>query len=157
MRFGIWLFIHLLGMAMWLGSMLTLGMWTARARRTAEPRLISFTYSTARRLYKGVVTAGAVMTVLSGALLMVETGRGWFRPFPEHWLFQMQVVGLAAFLATIFYVVPNAGKLAALAERAVEHDVSSAEFGSRVKRQAIVASVIGVGLIYVVLLGGLQF
>ena len=77
----------------------------------------------------------------------------WFRPFPEHWLFQMQIVGLIAFLATVAFLVPNATAIAALAEA----DDSSAELRARVKKQALVGSVTGVALIYLVLLGALRF
>lgn len=157
MRFGIWLFLHLLGMAMWVGGMLTMGFWTARARRTGDPRVVAFVYATARRLYRGVVSSGAVLTVVGGVALMIETGRPWFRPFPEHWLFQMQVLGFVMLLVTLFYIVPASGSLADMAARAAEEGDQPAEFAVRVKRQAIAASVVGFFLIYTVLLGGLRF
>ncbi len=158
MRFGIWLFIHLLGMALWLGGLLTLGVWTVAARRTGDSKVVAFVYSTARKLYRGVVTSGAILTLVGGILLMVETGRPWFRPFPDHWLFQMQILGILAFVVTLLYLVPSSGALAAMAEqRAAAGEDASESFTARVKRQGMVASLVGVVLIYVLLLGGLRF
>ena len=158
MRFGIWLFIHLLGMTLWLGGLLTLGVWTVAARRTGDSTVVAFVYSTARKLYKGVVTSGAILTLVGGVLLMVETGRPWFRPFPDHWLFQMQILGILAFVVTLLYLVPSSGALAAMAaQRAAAGEDASESFTVRVKRQGMVASLVGVVLIYVLLLGGLRF
>lgn len=154
------IFFHLLGMAMWVGGMLTLAIWTARARRSGDAHIVSFAYGTAGRLYKGVVSIGAWLSILSGGALMFVTGRAWFRPFPEHWLFQMQVLGIAAFLVTVAYLVPNSSALARLAELGDSESAEterSAEFGRRVKRSAIFGSVVGAVLIYLILAGALRF
>ena len=156
MLYGIWIFLHLVGMAFWLGGLFTMGFWTVRARRTGDARVIAFTYGTASRLYRGVVTVGALLTVLSGILLMVQTGRPWFRPFPEHWLFQMQIVGTLAFLVTLFYLTPISSRLAEMAKNA-EGGQPGEDFTRKVKTQGIVGSVVGMALIYSVLLGGLRF
>ena len=156
----IFIFFHLLGMALWLGGMLTLGVWTARARRSGDAHVVSFAYGTAGRLYKGVVSVGAWLSILSGGALMFVAGRPWFRPFPDHWLFQMQVLGIAAFLVTVAYLVPNSSALARLAESGGSESPEaqrSAEFGKRVKRSAIFGSVVGVVLIYLILAGALRF
>lgn len=156
-RIGLWIFFHLLGMALWLGGMLALSLWTSRARRAGDLRVVAFAYATANRLYRTLIAAGAWVTIVAGAILMFVTSRPWFQPFPEHWLFQMQVFGLIAFLVTLFYVIPNAGALAALAGRAAEEGEEPPEFRTRVKRQAIAGSGVGLLLIYCVLLGGLRF
>lgn len=148
------LFLHLIGMALWLGGAFTLSFWTARGRATGEPRVIAFTYGTASRSYRTVIGGGAWLTLLSGAGLMMLSGQTWFRPFPEHWLFQMQVIGLIAFIVTLAYVLPNARRLAGLAE---SEGPDAPEFARRVRAQAIIGSVVGVLLIYLVLLGSLRF
>jgi uncharacterized membrane protein len=150
-------FVHLFGMALWLGSMFTMGIWTSRARATGDWKIIAFTYSAARRLYQRLVAVPAVVTVASGAILMFLTDRPWFRPFPEHWVFQMQLVGSIVLLVTLLYIVPNAGVLAKLAESSVETGEAAPEFSARVKRQAIVGSLVGLALAYLVLLGAYQF
>jgi hypothetical protein len=144
-------------MAMWLGAMFTSSIWTSRARRTADRNTIAFAYSTALNMYKRLVSVVAVVTVLSGGILMLVTNRPWFRPFPEHWLFQMQVIGLVALVATLALVVPNASAVAALAQKTAETGNESAEFADRVKRQAVYGSLVGVALLYLVLLGALRF
>lgn len=153
----IWVFFHLLGMALWLGGMFALSMWTSRSRKADDLRVVAFAYSVAHRLYRGIVLGAAWLSVLSGVVLMFVTDRPWFRPFPEHWLFQMQILGIIAVLAFTFYVVPNAGALAMLAGQAAVEGEPSAAFNARVKKQAIVGSVIGAILVYQVLLGSLRF
>lgn len=157
MRIGLWSFLHLLGMALWLGGMFTAGIWTSRARSTGNHTVVAFAYRTGRRIYRGFVSIGAWLTIVAGAILMFTTHRSWFRPFPEHWLFQMQIFGLLAFAATVLYIVPNASALKRLAEEIEETGELNPEFEKRVKRQAIVGSVVGGVLIYAVLLGSLRF
>ncbi|UCC81714.1 MAG: DUF2269 family protein [Gemmatimonadota bacterium] len=153
---GIWLFLHLIGVALWLGGMFTLSLWTGKARASGNNEIIAFTYATARRLYRGLIAVAATVTVVAGAILMIATGRPFFMPFPEHWLFQMQVSGTLAFLATLFIVLPTAGMLAELAERAGELEDDKAKFAAKVKQQAIVGSLVGALLVYVVLTGALR-
>ncbi|NIN72401.1 MAG: DUF2269 family protein [Gemmatimonadetes bacterium] len=153
---GIWLFLHLIGVALWLGGMFTLSLWTSKARASGSQEVIAFAYATARRLYRGLIAVAATVTITAGAVLIIATGRPFFRPFPEHWLFQMQVAGTLAFLATLFIVLPTAGRLAALAERAGELGEDKAQFAAKVKQQAIVGSLVGALLVYVVLTGALR-
>ncbi len=156
MSVEVWRFLHLLGMAVWLGSLATLGVWTARARASGDGKIVAFTYATSFRLYRRFVAVAATLTTVAGALLTFLTGRPWFRPSPEHWLFQMQILGLAAFLLTLLYLVPNAGALARLAERAADSGEPPAEFGRRVKRQAIAGGVLAIVMVYLVLLGAVR-
>jgi len=153
----VWLFVHLLGMALWLGSLFTMGLLTARARTTDDPRVIAFTYAVNDRLYRGLVVISAVSTIVAGVALMLVANRPWFQPFPDHWLFQMQVVGLTALVATLVFIVPNSRALSSLAGTAVETGRTSPEFAVRVKRQAIAGSLVGMALVYSVLLGALRF
>ncbi len=88
---------------------------------------------------------------------MFVTDRAWFQPFPEHWLFQMQVVGLIAALVTVLYIIPNAAALAKLANQAAADREQMSRFGAKVKRQAIAGSLLGLLLVYLVLLGALRF
>jgi uncharacterized membrane protein len=151
------LFFHLLGMVLWLGGMLVGSIWTSRARKTGDLKLVAFAYTTAHRLYRGIVGGGVALSVASGVALMFAGGRPWFRPFPEHWLFQMQIVGLLVALVTVFYVMPNAAALARLAGQAAAEGEQMSGFGAKVRRQAIVGSLLGLLLVYLVLLGALRF
>lgn len=151
------LFLHLLGTVFWLGGMFTSSIWTSRARRTDDARVIAFAYRTASRLFRGVVSGGAWVTILAGVGLVFLGDWSWFRPFPAHWLFQMQILGILAFLATVFYLIPNARTLAELAGRAVEAGERGEEFASARRWHAIVGSATGGVLIYTILLGALRF
>lgn len=153
---GVWLFLHLIGAAFWLGGMFTLSLWTSRARKSGDAEVVAFSYDAARRLYNSLVAVGSILTVVAGAILMFATGRTWLRPFPEHWLFQMQVFGLIAFLLTLAIVIPNAGRLAELAARKSELEEDRARFAGRVRQQAIAGSLVGAILIYVILIGALR-
>ena len=154
--FAFWKFVHMLTMALWLGGMFAISLFVARSRRIGDRRVTAFAYSTARRLYRGIVLVAAVLSIISGGALMVITARPFFQPFPEHWLFQMQVFGLLALVATLAFVIPNAGTIAGLAERAVEEGSDPPELAGRVKLQAMVGSLVGLALIYTVLLGALR-
>ncbi|NIR45658.1 MAG: DUF2269 family protein [Gemmatimonadetes bacterium] len=153
----LWGFLHLAGMAFWLGGMTTLGIWTGRARRTADPRIIVFAYNTAARYYRGFISAVAIVTFVSGIALVFATNREWFQPFPDHWLFQMQIIGTLVFLATLFFVIPNAVALAGFAERDAEEGTVSPQFARRVRWQVIVGNAVGAALIYLVILGVFRF
>jgi putative copper export protein len=157
MGFALWKFLHIVAMALWFGGMAALGIWTGRARRSGDPRIVAFAYSTAGRFYRGMVTGVALLSVFSGAMLMVVTNRPWFRPLPEHWLFQMQIVGITALLLTLFYVVPNARAIGSQAQSVAEGGEDAPEFARRVKRQVIVGNVVGLLLLYQVLLGSFRF
>ncbi len=157
MAVRIWVFFHLMGMALWLGGMFTVSLWTSRARKSGDLQLVAFAYVTARRVYRGVVLGAAWLSVVSGGVLMIVTERAWFQPFPEHWIFQMQILGLFAVLVTMLYVVPNAGALARLAAQAVAAGETSEEFRARVRHQSVVGSLIGVLLVYLVLMGAIRF
>ncbi|UCF18159.1 MAG: DUF2269 family protein [Gemmatimonadota bacterium] len=153
----IWVFFHLMGMAFWLGGMFTVSLWTSRARKSGDLQLTAFAFETARRIYRGVVLIAAWLSVLSGGVLMVVTERAWFRPYPEHWIFQMQILGLFAVLVTMLFVVPNSSALARLAARAAAEGETSEEFKARVRNQGVVGSLIGVLLVYLVLMGAVRF
>ncbi len=156
MAVGLLVFLHLLGMVFWLGGMFVGSIWISSARKTGDESLLAFAYSTAHRLYRGIVGGGVALSIVSGVILMFVTDRAWFQPFPEHWLFQMQVVGLIAALVTVFYIIPNAAALAKLANQSAAESERSV-FAAKVRRQAIAGSLLGLLLVYLVLLGALRF
>jgi uncharacterized membrane protein len=153
---GIWLFLHLIGVALWLGGMFTLSLFTSRARASGRQEIVAFAYATARRLYRNLIAVAATVTIVAGAILMIATGRSFLQPFPDHWLFQMQVVGLLAYVATLFIVLPTAGRLSRLAELGGELEEDKAKFAAKVKQQAIIGSLVGALLVYVVLINALR-
>ena len=157
MAVGFLVFLHLLGMVLWLGGMFVGSIWTSRARKTGNESLLAFAYTTAHRLYRVIVGGGVALSIASGVILVFVTDRAWFQPFPEHWLFQMQVVGLIAALVTVFYIMPNATALAKLANQSAADGERTSAFAAKAKRQAIAGSLLGLLLVYLVLLGALRF
>lgn len=146
-------FIHTLGFILWVGVGATAMFMTIRARRSQDPRTIAFAYRTASQLFKTVGVGGMILTLGGGFGLVAAMGYGYFRPFPNHWLFQMQVLGSLAFLVSLFYQIPVSDRLARAAEASAEAGEESAAFSRFRKRNAIVGSVVGVILLVIVILG----
>lgn len=153
---GLYLFAHVLGVVLWLGTALTLPFVTGRARASDDWPVTAFAYRVNARLMKTMGLTGMVLTLLGGLALTAGMGYEFFRPFPDHWMFQMQVLGILAFLLGTFYQIPLAGRLAGAAERAAAEGEETAEFGTYRKRYAVVSSVIGLLLLTVVLLATLK-
>lgn len=162
------LFAHLLGVVLWLGLSFTLSFVTGRAARDPDPNVGAFAYRTAARLLRSLGVAGVLLTLGGGIGLIIVGDYGFFRPFPHHWLFQMQVLGYVAAALALFYQVPVAGRLARAAELraggderpgagetdAGETDAGRADAFPRLRRRnAIVGSLIGFLLIVLVGLG----
>lgn len=152
----VYLFLHILGIVLWLGVILSLAFVTGRAARAEDRRIAAFAYRTAARIHKTLGLAGMLLTVGSGVALTAARGYPFFQPFPEHWLFQMQVLGTAAFLLALFYQLPLADRLARAAEASAAAGEDSAAYGKYRKRNAVVSSVLGLILLLVVAFGSLR-
>ncbi|MFW6193748.1 MAG: DUF2269 family protein [Gemmatimonadota bacterium] len=151
---GLLLFVHVLGVILWVGVAVALPFVTGRARRTGDLEIASFAYGVADRLTRTIGLAGMVLTLLGGVgLVVINPAYGWFQPFPDHWLFQMQILGFLSFGVGAFYQVPLAGRLAREAEASARDGEPTERFGKLRKRHAIVGSVNGFLLLVVVLLG----
>ena len=170
---GLWLFLHILGVVLWLGLAVSLSVVTARAGRSEDPAVIRFAYRTNASLMSTLGLAGMVLTVGAGFALTESMGYAYFQPFPEHWLFQMQLLGTVAFLVGVFYEIPLSRKLARLAgERGGSEAVgrseapggaenegpegTGAELERLRKRRAVVGSINGTLLLAIVLLATLK-
>lgn len=149
----VYLFLHILGIALWLGVALTLAFFTARAARAEDRRIAAFAYRAASRIHKTLGVAGMVLTVGSGLALTPARGYAFFQPFPNHWLFQMQVLGIGAFLLALLYQIPLSDRLARAAEASASAGEDSAAYEKYRKRNAIVSSIVGLLLIVVIALG----
>ena len=153
---GLLQFVHDLGFVLWLGVTLTMAFVTAGAARSGNLEVVAFAYRTSARIYKTLGLAGMVLTLVAGLALTMVLGHPFFRPFPAHWLFQMQVLGIAAFLVSAFYLVPLSARLAAAAEASAAAGEKSATFARYRKRVAIVSSIVGAVLLLVLLFGTLR-
>lgn len=153
---GIWLFTHVLGVILWMGLAVALTLVTARAGRSDDWSVIAFAHRTNARLMKTVGLAGMILTVAGGFALTAARGYGYFQPFPQHWLFQMQLLGSLAFLLGVLYEIPLSGRLARAARASAESGQATPEFEKYRKRRAIVGSVNGTLLLVVTLLATLK-
>ena len=153
---GILLFLHLIGLAVWLGVTLVLALLTIRAKRTDDWNVIAFTYNANSQLLKGPALVGMLLTIVSGFGLIATGGYGYFQPTPNHWLFQMQLLGIVAFGFALLIQIPNAGCLARAAEATANTGEESASFQKFKKRNALVSSFNGLILVLVTLLGALR-
>lgn len=154
---GLLLFLHVLGVILWVGVAVALPFVTGRARRTGDLRVTAFAYAVSDRLTRTLGLVGMVLTVAGGiGLVMVVPGYAWFQPFPDHWLFQMQILGFLSFGVGAFYQVPLSRRLADEAEASARSGEPTERFETLRKRHAIVGSVVGFVLLVVVLLGTLR-
>ena len=150
---GLYRFVHVLGVSLWLGAALALSFLVVRARRSGTREAMAFAYRTHASLMKTLVLPAMVLTVGGGFALNEALGYGYFQPFPNHWLFQMQLLGTLAFVVGVLYQVPLADRLARAAEASATAGEESAAFGKYRKRNAIVSSILGLVLVVVVFLG----
>ena len=156
---GIFLFLHLIGLAIWFGATLVLALLTIRAKRTDNWSVISFAYNANSQILKGPVLVGMLLNIVSGFGLTAIGGFGYFQPTPNHWLFQMQLLGIVAFALALLVQIPNARCLAQAAEAIAstgEESESFQQFKKLKKRNALVSSFNGLILLLVTLLGALR-
>ncbi len=153
---GLFLFLHVLGIVLWVGLAITLPFITGPAARQENLDVAAFAYTAADRLTRTLGLAGMILTLVGGIGLMAAVGYPWFRPFPNHWLFQMQVLGLVSAAVGIFYQVPLARRLAREARASAEAGTRTEEFAKYRKRHAIVGSIVGFFLLVVILLATLK-
>lgn len=153
---GFYLFLHILGIALWLGVALGLALMTGSAAREQDRRIAAFAYRSASRTHKTLGLAGMLLTVGSGVPLTMLGGYAFFQPFPQHWLFQMQLLGLVAFLLALFYQLPLSDKLARAAEASAAAGEDSAAYAKYRRRNAVSSSVIGLLLVVIIALGALR-
>lgn len=150
------LFLHVLGIVLWVGLAIALPFVTGRAARTGELPLMAFAYGVAARLTRTLGLTGMLLTVIGGYGLNAVRGYPYFQPFPKHWLFQMQLLGTLTFLVAVGYQVPLSARLAREAERSAAEGALTPEFETARKRNAIVGSLVGLVLLVVIGLGALK-
>lgn len=92
------LYLHLLGVIVWVGGGALLGLWGARARRTGQPSLVTFVAETIAWLLDRVIAPAVVVTVASGlGLVAVQEWSGR----PPAWLL-IKVALVVAGLVLLF-------------------------------------------------------
>jgi len=86
------LYLHLLGVIVWVGGGALFGLWGARARRSGQPSLALFVAETTAWMLDRVITPAVVLTVATGVgLVAVQDWPGG----PPAWLVVKVVLVLA--------------------------------------------------------------
>ncbi len=105
---SLWLFLHLLGMALWLG-----GGFSAMAVAIASKSETRPALGTVARLQwaitRGLIFPGSLLTVVSGLFLTFKLMHG--PAMGNGWLVTMQGLGILVALLALAVLVPNAAKL----------------------------------------------
>lgn len=149
---GLLRFVHVLGVVLWMGAAVTLPFVTGRAARSGDWDVTAFAYRINARLMTTLGLAGMILTLGGGIWLTVEMSYEFFQPFPDHWLFQMQVLGIASALVGALYQVPLSRRLAREASAASDEGGETESFARYRKRYAIVGSVVGLVLLVVLVM-----
>ncbi len=103
-----WLFLHLLGIVMWLGGALG-NMVVGIQSKTAPRDQLNPIVRGMAQIYRGLILPGAVLAVVSGLILtLVVYGSPGGMMTVGHWLMTMQAAGILAALITLIGIIPTA-------------------------------------------------
>lgn len=144
---GVWLFVHVVGIALWLGGGLaTMVVGVAAKRFSPESRIATYRLTSAVQLF--VIGPGVIGAVLSGVVLsapFIITGA------VPGWLVLMMAAGIPAALIALGVTLPTATRLGRLSLDP-NGDLPESFAGLR-RRLVLVASVTG-GLVLIALAAG---
>jgi Predicted integral membrane protein (DUF2269) len=130
------LFLHLLGFVMWMGGGIA-AMFAGIAAKSEDRAGLGAVARAQSAVQRIVIGPGALLTVLSGLMLMFARGG---MAGGSVWLMVMQGAGLVGALLTLFVAVPTASRLARLDPTGPE----AAYFDELRNRQKVVGMVWGV-------------
>lgn len=68
------LFLHITGIALWLGSLVTLYILNRRRFAADNPEAIAVVYETTRSVVRGVINPSSLIVLLSGISMMMQLG-----------------------------------------------------------------------------------
>ena len=91
------LYVHLLGVVVWIGGGALFAIWGGRARRSSQPTLVIFVAETIAWLVDWVIVPAALVTLVSGVLLADLAKK------PPTWL--MVKVGVVAIGVVVVFAV----------------------------------------------------
>jgi uncharacterized membrane protein len=138
---AILLFVHLLGVALWLGSFITYPFWSWSAKRQAGDAL-SFTYQALARINLFVTMPGYWLATIGGiGLVVVKPEYHGVQPI---WLVFMEVVGIVLFLVALGLLDRRQRTLARLAAGGDQE-----AFKAMDRQHAVIASIAGVLMLLV--------
>ena len=135
---GVWLFLHYMGFAAWLGGGLAMMLAGITAKHfPPEERLA--VYRTTSVVARNLIGPGALLVLVSGFVLSLPFFKSVDVP---SWLMAMQALGLIGAIIAIGVVTPTAARMGRL-ELDPRGELPESFAGLR-KRQAIFATAAGV-------------
>jgi len=135
---GVWLFLHYMGFAAWLGGGLAMMLAGITAKHfPPEERLA--VYRTTSVVARNLIGPGALLVLVSGFVLSLPFFQTVDVP---SWLMAMQALGLIGAIIAIGVVTPTAARMGRL-ELDPRGELPESFAGLR-KRQAIFATIAGV-------------
>jgi hypothetical protein len=133
---GVWLFLHYMGFAAWLGGGLAMMLAGITAKHfPPEERLA--VYRATSVVARNLIGPGALLVLVSGFVLSIP----FFHTFMPGWLLAMQGLGLIGAIVAIGIVTPTAARMGRL-ELDPRGELPESFAGLR-KRQAIFATIAG--------------
>jgi hypothetical protein len=143
---GIWLLLHVLGVAAWLGGGLAMMLAGITAKHfPPEERLA--VYRATSVVARNLIGPGALLVLGSGFVLSIP----FFQATMPGWLMAMQGLGLVGAIIAIGIVTPTAARMGRL-ELDPRGELPESFAGLR-KRQAVFATVAGVFALLALLAG----
>ena len=88
--YGFYLFIHLLALSVWLGSIVAVAVMLASMKRQLQSVEVSGLARKTVRIFNMLTHPSAFLVLMSGGLMMIEAGMSSDKPF---WLAYMERVG----------------------------------------------------------------
>ena len=144
---GVWLFLHYMGFAAWLGGGLAMMLAGLTAKHfPPEERLA--VYRTTAVVGRNLIGPGALLVLVSGFVLSLPYFKTADVP---SWLMAMQALGLIGAIIAIGVVTPTAARLGRL-QLDPRGELPESFAGLR-KRQAIFATIAGVFALLALLSG----
>jgi len=135
---ALFVFIHVLGVVLWLGAGMA-SMVTRVAGRREAPESVGVITRIQAAITTRLIGPGAFLVVISGVVLTVWRYPGTAMATASRWLFVMQGAGFVGALLVLLIQVPTAVKLA----RTPALGDTAPLFLQLRKRQAIISSIAG--------------
>jgi len=143
---GVWLFLHFMGFAAWLGGGLAMMLAGITAKHfPPEERLA--VYRATSVVARNLIGPGALLVLLSGFVLSIP----FFQAAMPGWLMAMQGLGLLGAIIAIGIVTPTAARMGRL-ELDPRGELPESFAGLR-KRQVIFATLAGIFALLALLVG----
>jgi len=136
---SLWLFLHLLGMALWLGGGFS-AMAVAIASKSETRPALGTVARSQWAITRGLIFPGSLLTVVSGLFLTFKLMHG--PAMGNGWLVTMQGLGILVALLALAVLVPNAAKLSRI-DPMGEHAAYFDRLRARQKMFGSLAGVLG--------------